>query len=206
MRCIHHGVIEWWDVWFWVVCSLCTDQRTVMSMFQLSHHEQVRVGVVGNISACHADAPGSIPGHGVSNFFSRRRGFLLSWSLACNLILFFFAQLYNFSVRHPWTGMRNDTLPEWLRGSPAKWVVFDRRGSNPLGVVLGYWRNWKRASLARTRYWDRNPDTPQLCSHGLVGHDARLTRERSRVRASVRIVFFVFVTDWSRKTEIVVMK
>ena len=31
----------------------------------------------------------------------------------------------------------NDTLPEWLRGSPAKWVVFDRRGSNPLGVVRG---------------------------------------------------------------------
>ena len=49
---------------------LCTDQRTVMKpMLQLSHHEQVRVGVVGNISACHADAPGSIPGHGVSNFF-----------------------------------------------------------------------------------------------------------------------------------------
>ena len=24
----------------------------------------------------------------------------------------------------------------------------------------GYWRNRKRASLARTRYWDRNPDTP----------------------------------------------
>ena len=58
---------------------LCTDQRTVMKpMFQLSHYEQVRVGVVGNISACHADAPGSIPGHGVCNFFSRRRGFLLS--------------------------------------------------------------------------------------------------------------------------------
>ena len=30
--------------------------------------ESVRVGVVGNISACHADAPGSIPGRGV--FFS----------------------------------------------------------------------------------------------------------------------------------------
>ena len=32
-------------------------------------------------------------------------------------------------------------------------------------------------------------------SHGLVGYDARLTRERSRVRASVRILrsFFVFV-------------
>ena len=28
----------------------------------------VRVGVVGNISACHADAPGSIPGHGVEIF------------------------------------------------------------------------------------------------------------------------------------------
>ena len=27
--------------------------------------ESVRVGVVGNISACHADAPGSIPGRGV---------------------------------------------------------------------------------------------------------------------------------------------
>ena len=29
----------------------------------------IRVGVVGNISACHADAPGSIPGHGVCLFF-----------------------------------------------------------------------------------------------------------------------------------------
>ena len=72
-------------------------------------------------------------------------------------------------------------------------MVFDRRGSNPLGVVrsVGYWRNWKRASLARTRYWDRNPDTPYNAfrSHGLVGYDARLTRERSRVRSSVRILF-----------------
>ena len=30
----------------------------------------VRVGVVGNISACHADAPGSIPGHGAFLGFS----------------------------------------------------------------------------------------------------------------------------------------
>ena len=30
--------------------------------------EAFRVGVVGNISACHADAPGSIPGHGVPLF------------------------------------------------------------------------------------------------------------------------------------------
>ena len=48
------------------------------SMFQLSHSEQVRVGVVGNISACHADAPGSIPGHGVPNFFSVGADFCLS--------------------------------------------------------------------------------------------------------------------------------
>jgi hypothetical protein len=27
-------------------------------------HELILVGVVGNISACHADAPGSIPGRG----------------------------------------------------------------------------------------------------------------------------------------------
>ena len=25
---------------------------------------------------------------------------------------------------------------------------------------MGYWRNRKRASFARTRYWDRNPDDP----------------------------------------------
>ena len=32
----------------------------------------------------------------------------------------------------------------------------------------GYWRNRKRASLARTRYWDRNPDTP--VRYGVVGN------------------------------------
>ena len=31
--------------------------------------ESVRVGVVGNISACHADARGSIPRHGLHFFF-----------------------------------------------------------------------------------------------------------------------------------------
>ena len=53
-------------------------QRIVKSVYQFNHYTQVRVGVVGHISACHADASGSIPGHGVSNFFHRRRGFLLS--------------------------------------------------------------------------------------------------------------------------------
>ena len=34
-----------------------------------------------------------------------------------------------------------------------------------------------------------------VCSHGLVGYDARLTRERSRVRASVRIFLFLPPTN-----------
>jgi hypothetical protein len=84
-------------------------------------------------------------------------------------------------------------------------VVFDRRGSNPLGVVPGYWRNRKRASLARTRYWDRNPDTPNFCSHGLVGYDARLTRERSRVQVSVRIYLFLLLNKFGKKKPSVVM-
>ena len=32
----------------------------------------------------------------------------------------------------------------------------------------GYWRNRKRACLASTRYWDRNPDTP--VRYGVVGN------------------------------------
>ena len=38
------------------------------------HREHIRVVVVGNISACHADAPGSIPGHGECLFFCVFRG------------------------------------------------------------------------------------------------------------------------------------
>ena len=120
---------------------------------------------------------------------SRRRPGLNSRTLSVFVFLCFSRLYTDSTVGHPRLDRQNDTLPEWLRGSPAKWVVFDRRGSNPLGVVSGYWRNRKRASLARTRYWDRNPDTPNLCSHGLVGYDARLTRERSRVQFSVRISF-----------------
>ena len=68
-------------------------------MFQVLEKEQIRVGVVGNISACHADAPGSIPGHG---------GFLFLFFLIVGAVcLLKMHQL-------------NDTLPEWLRGSPAK--------------------------------------------------------------------------------------
>ena len=32
----------------------------------------------------------------------------------------------------------------------------------------GYWRNRKRACLASTRYWERNPDTP--VRYGVVGN------------------------------------
>ena len=61
----------------------------------------IRYGVVGNISACHADAQGSIPCFGVFFFIMFT-------------ILFSFLGVYRDS------GLAFDTLPEWLRGSPAK--------------------------------------------------------------------------------------
>ena len=39
----------------------------------------------------------------------------------------------------------------------------------PIGFK-GYWRNRKRACLASTRYWDRNPDTPRPIRYGVVGN------------------------------------
>ena len=67
--------------------------------------ESVRVGVVGNISACHADARGSIPRRGDAKFFfsCAARGF---WP--------------QFLEPVEAAAKLNDTLPEWLRGSPAK--------------------------------------------------------------------------------------
>ena len=62
---------------------------------------QFRVGVVGNISACHADARGSIPRHGGFLFF------FFYMPGACLLLVDI-------------TSSEHDTLPEWLRGSPAK--------------------------------------------------------------------------------------
>ena len=152
MRCVHCGmIVRHWGgkkTPYGHTLSVTPQHKLIHCQ---SSRLSVRVGVVGNISACHADAPGSIPGRGV-------------------LFIFFLGHTHitKFDPKI-WTGVwhrapTTDTLPEWLRGSPAKWVVFDRRGSNPLGVVrnMGYWRNWKRASLARTRYWDRNPDTPKF--------------------------------------------
>ena len=50
--------------------------------------EAVRVGVVGNISACHADAPGSIPGHGVTLFVSCTLRIILLAGISNNFVLF----------------------------------------------------------------------------------------------------------------------
>ena len=53
--------------------------------------------------------------------------------------------------------------------------------------------SWQSISFVRRRSRVRSSLEAE-CSHGLVGYDARLTRERSRVRASVRILnFFGFV-------------
>ena len=65
----------------------------------------IRDGVVGNISACHADARGSIP----------RRG-------GCAKKNIFIYTRYR------------DTLAEWLRRLPAKLLGSARTGSNPVGV------------------------------------------------------------------------
>ena len=84
----------------------------------------IRHGVVGNISACHADARGSIPRVGESSI--------------------------SLVVRTPRCG----------RGNP---------GSNP---------GWGK------------------CKLGLVGYDARLTRERSRVQSSELVVT---LAEWLRR-------
>ena len=50
--------------------------------------------------------------------------------------------------------------PRWCKKTdPGRRRRHGRRGGD---ASQGYWRNWKRASLARTRYWDRNPDTPAV--------------------------------------------
>ena len=99
-----------------------------------------RDGVVGNITACHAVAPGSIPGRGV-------------------------IYINKFWYRI-WSSSR-DSLAEWLRRLPAKQLGFTCTGSNPVAVVsshrfyfyihvyiyyicLTLWRNW-------IAHWTSNP-------------------------------------------------
>ena len=50
-------------------CAHTRPRAGTESTTRLFALESVRVGVVGNISACHADARGSIPRHGVHFFF-----------------------------------------------------------------------------------------------------------------------------------------
>ena len=117
--------------------------------------EAIRVGVVGNISACHADAPGSIPGRGV--FF-----FITNWGAGTE----FFTKSFCFF---------------------------------PTAKSSVYTSSASIAQLAEHLLRKEKVTSSILVggcgSHGLVGYDARLTRERSRVRASVRILPFFFFAE-----------
>ena len=112
----------------------------------------VRHGVVGNISACHADARGSIPRAG-----------------ACFLFFFFFRitkKVFCWEKIGPARGpcirqAPSESSGHWRnrkRACFASTRYWDRNPDAPF--FEGYWRNRKRATLARSRYWDRNPDTP----------------------------------------------
>ena len=56
-------------------------------------------------------------------------------------------------------------MPAWKSGrrpcAATRVRVVPLRAGTVL-VLQGYWRNRKRACLASTRYWDRNPDTPAV--------------------------------------------
>ena len=128
----------------------------------LEAHSLIRHGVVGNISACHADARGSIPRDGVYFLFASRVS--CSW---CDAVPAAMPRGIGAigSVRASQargTGIETQILQilflHFFRPFRAARVGVPTAGS----AGMGYWRNRKRASLARTRYWDRNPDTPFL--------------------------------------------
>ena len=108
----------------------------------------VRHGVVGNISACHADARGSIPRAGAYFCF-----FFLDNKKICKKAK---------PARGPCIRQApSETSGHWRnrkRACFASTRYWDRNPDAPF--FEGYWRNRKRATLARSRYWDRNPDTP----------------------------------------------
>ena len=93
-----------------------------------------------------------------------------------------------------------DTLPEWLRGSPAKRVCYARTGSNPVGVALGTFllRPFRLSRIDRSP-----PKSHGTCTCGLDGHDARFTRERSRVRVTARVHFVLFFY-FARRTQLLI--
>ena len=76
-----------------------------------------------------------------------------------------------------------DALAEWLRRRPAKPLGFARTGSNPVGVVVLL----SQTVLTFRLYHDFT--TILVSILGLVGYDARLTRERSRVQSSEDVLF-----------------
>ena len=61
----------------------------------------------------------------------------------------------------------------------------------------GYWRNRKRASLARTRYWDRNPDTP-IIRYGVVGNISACHADARGSIPRFGVLFFYFVISLPR--------
>ena len=64
-------VRSWSGAYKCLYSSVWQSMRLVSARSRVrSSLEAVRVGVVGNISACHADAPGSIPGRGDFFFLS----------------------------------------------------------------------------------------------------------------------------------------
>ena len=115
--------------------------------------EAFRVGVVGNISACHADAPGSIPGRG---------GFFLEPQIGALEPVFFCPKHFHFLTTKLFCCISNASIAQLAEHLLRKEKVTS-------SILVG-----------------------GCGSHGLVGYDARLTCERSRVRASVRILPFFF--------------
>ena len=63
----------------------------------------------------------------------------------------------------------------------------------PIGFK-GYWRNRKRACLASTRYWDRNPDTP--IRYGVVGNISACHADARGSIPRFGVLFFYFIFFW----------
>ena len=86
--------------------------------------------------------------------------------------------------------LSSDALAEWLRRRPAKPLGFARTGSNPVGVVVFCHNQCLIVQML--------PDIVDsilrivliLSILGLVGYDARLTRERSRVQSSEDVLLW----------------
>ena len=106
----------------------------------------IRHGVVGNISACHADARGSIPrvgGCSISLVVRTPRcgrgnpGSNPGWGILCKLgLVGYDARLTRERSRVRSSELVSGTLAEWLRRMIRNHMGFSRVGSNPTRVVL----------------------------------------------------------------------